>query len=52
MVGPMVAALLDIACVQGVTALRLDGNEVTAERETERGTETVKVSWPVALTGS
>src|SRR6185369_14394246 len=38
MVGPMVAALLGIACVQGVTALQIDGKEVTAKRETERGT--------------
>ena len=50
MVGPMVAALLDIACVQGVTALQIDGIVVTAKRETERGTETVKASLPVALT--
>lgn len=50
MVGPMVAALLGIACVQGVTALRIDGKEVTAKRETEKGTETVKASLPVALT--
>ena len=50
MVGPMVAALLGIACVQGVTALQMDGKDVTAQRETERGTETVKVSLPVALT--
>ncbi len=49
-VGPMVAALLGIACVQGVTALEIDGAAVTAKRETERGTETVKVSMPVALT--
>jgi electron transfer flavoprotein beta subunit len=50
MVGPMVAALLGIACVQGVTALEIGGTAVTAKRETERGTETVKVSMPVALT--
>ena len=50
MVGPMVAALLGIACVQGVIALQIDGNEVTAKRETERGTETVKASLPLMLT--
>ena len=50
MVGPMVAALLGIACVQGVTALRIDGKDATVKRETERGTETVKASLPVALT--
>lgn len=50
MVGPMVAALLGIACVQGVTALQLDEKDITAKRETERGTETVKASLPVALT--
>ena len=50
MVGPMVARLLDIPCVQAVTSLALDGKSVTAKRETERGTETVKASLPVALT--
>jgi len=50
MVGPMVAALLGIACVQGVTALQIDGAAVTVKRETERGTETVQASLPVVLT--
>jgi electron transfer flavoprotein beta subunit len=50
MVGPMVAALLGIACVQGVIALQIGGKEVTAKRETERGTETVKAPLPAMLT--
>jgi electron transfer flavoprotein beta subunit len=50
MVGPMVAELLDISCIQAVTALQIDGKVVTAKRDTERGTETVKASLPLALT--
>jgi electron transfer flavoprotein beta subunit len=50
MVGPMVASMLDIACLQGVIALQIDGEVVTAKREMEKGTETVKASLPVAVT--
>ena len=50
LVGPMVAALLDIPCVQGVTALRVTEDSVSADRETERGTESVQTPLPAAVT--
>ena len=50
LVGPMVAELLNIACVQGVTALRVADGTVHADRETERGTESVQTALPGLVT--
>ena len=50
LVGPMTAQLLDVPCVQGATALQVSDAAATVDRETERGTETVKAPLPVAVT--
>lgn len=50
MVGPMVAELLGIPCVQGVTALQVAAGTVRADRETERGRESVEAELPAMVT--
>jgi len=49
-VGPMVAELLDLACVTTVAHLELAGNKGTAEREIEGGVEVVEFPLPAVLT--
>src|SRR5207253_9209946 len=49
-VGPMVAELLDLACVTTVAHLELGGGRGTAEREIEGGLEVVECPLPVVLT--
>lgn len=50
LVGPMVAELLGIPCVTGVTALELQGHAARVTRETDRGTEVLRVPLPALLT--
>ena len=51
LVGPMVAELLGIPCVSGVTALEvLQDGAARVSRETDRGTEVLRASLPVLLT--
>src|SRR5947207_13807661 len=49
-VGPMVAELLDLACVTTVAHPELAGGKGTAEREIEGGIEVVEFPLPVVLT--
>ena len=49
-VGPMVAQLLDVACVTAVSHLTIDGTSGTAEREIEGGVEVVTFPLPAVLT--
>jgi electron transfer flavoprotein beta subunit len=49
-VGPMMATLLDWACVTEITALELGDGGGTARRESEHGVETVRFSLPAVLT--
>jgi electron transfer flavoprotein beta subunit len=49
-VGPMVAQLLDVACVTAVSHLTIDGTSGTAEREIEGGVEVVAFPLPAVLT--
>jgi electron transfer flavoprotein beta subunit len=49
-VGPMVATLLDRACVTGVVSLELGQDKVVCHREVEGGTEVVEASLPAVLT--
>jgi electron transfer flavoprotein beta subunit len=48
-VGPMVAQLLDIACVTAVSHLTIEGTSGTAEREIEGGVEVVAFPLPAVL---
>jgi len=50
LVGPMVAELLDIPCVIGVTELEVEGGAARVSRETDRGTEVLRAPLPVLLT--
>ena len=50
LVGPMVAELLGVPCVTGVTALELEGDTLKVSREVEGGRETLAVSLPAVLT--
>jgi len=50
LVGPMVAELLGVPCVTGVTALELQGGAAGLSRETDRGTEVLRAPLPVLLT--
>src|SRR5216110_3028884 len=49
-VGPMVAELLDLACVTTVAHLELAGGKGVAEREIEGGLEVVEFPLPAVLT--
>ena len=49
-VGPMVAQLLDMACVTAISHLTMDGAGGTAEREIEGGVEVVAFPLPAVLT--
>ncbi len=50
LVGPMVAELLGIPCVVGVTALEVQDGAARATRETDRGSETLGAPLPALLT--
>jgi len=50
LVGPMVAELLGIPCVIGVTALEMKDGAARVSRETDRGTEVLRAPLPVLLT--
>jgi electron transfer flavoprotein beta subunit len=49
-VGPMLAAVLDRACVTGVATYEVADGKVTCHREVEGGTEVVEASLPAVLT--
>jgi electron transfer flavoprotein beta subunit len=49
-VGPMLAALLDRACVTGVATFEVSGANVVCHREVEGGTEVVEARLPAVLT--
>ena len=49
-VGPMVAELLDVACVTGVSKLEIAGGKGRAERPVEGGVEVVEFSLPAVVT--
>jgi electron transfer flavoprotein beta subunit len=49
-VGPMVAELLDLACVTAVARLDLKDGQGTAEREIEGGVEVVSFTIPAVIT--
>jgi len=49
-VGPMVATLLDWACVTDVVELELGADGGTAKRETEAGVETLSFTLPAVIT--
>ncbi len=50
LVGPMVAELLGIPCVTGVTALEVQDGAARVTREIDRGTETLRTALPALLT--
>jgi electron transfer flavoprotein beta subunit len=50
LVGPMVAEILGIPCVTGVTGLEVAAGVATVTREVEGGTETLRVPLPALLT--
>ena len=50
LVGPMVAEILGIPCITGVTALETEGSAATVTREVEGGSETYAVTLPALLT--
>jgi electron transfer flavoprotein beta subunit len=50
LVGPMVAEILGIPCLTGITALETDGVTATVTREVEGGSETYVVTLPALLT--
>lgn len=50
LVGPMVAEFLGVPCAGGVTALEVQGGAARVTRETDRGTEVLKVPLPCLLT--
>ena len=49
-VGPMVATLMDRACVTGVVTFEIQGDSVVCTREVEGGTEVVGAALPAVLT--
>ncbi len=49
-VGPMLAELLDLPCVTGVTELEVEGGGVVCQREVEGGTEVVEAPLPAVVT--
>ncbi len=50
LVGPMVAELLGVPCVTGVTALEVQEGAARVSRETDRGTELLRAPLPTLLT--
>lgn len=50
LVGPMVAELLGVPCVTGVTALEVQEGVARVSRETDRGTELLRAPLPTLLT--
>ncbi len=50
LIGPMVAELLGLPCVIGVTALELEDGAARVSRETDRGTEVLRTPLPALLT--
>lgn len=50
LVGPMVAEILGIPCVTGVTGLEVADGVATVRREVEGGSETLRVTLPALLT--
>ena len=51
-VGPEVAELLDIAQITGARTLAIEGQKLTAERETDSGFETVECTLPALLSAT
>ena len=49
-VGPMVAELLDLPCVSGVSKLEIAGGKGTAHRAVEGGVEVVEFPLPAVIT--
>lgn len=49
-VGPLVAQLLGIPSVAGITSITVEGGTATACRETDDGSQTVKVTLPALFT--
>ena len=49
-VGPGLATKLNIPCITEVTSLNIEGNKVTATRNIEGATETIKANLPCAIT--
>ena len=49
-IGPLVSALLDYNIVSTVTAFKLDGATIIAEREIEGGKENIETSLPAIIT--
>ena len=47
--GPMLAELLGLPCVAGISALALEGNTLTVEREIEGGKEKYRTTTPAVL---
>jgi electron transfer flavoprotein beta subunit len=50
LVGPMVAELLGVPCVIGITSLTVENEAVRVSRETDRGTEALLAPLPALLT--
>ncbi|MDW7710339.1 MAG: electron transfer flavoprotein subunit beta/FixA family protein [Deferrisomatales bacterium] len=50
LVGPMTAEILGVACVVGVTSMEVRDGAVQVSRETDRGSETLRVALPAVLT--
>lgn len=50
LVGPMVAEILGVPCVTGVTGLEVADGVATVRREVEGGSETLRVTLPAVLT--
>ncbi|GAB4277934.1 MAG: electron transfer flavoprotein subunit beta/FixA family protein [Deferrisomatales bacterium] len=50
LVGPMVAELLGVGCMAGVTELTVEGDGVRARREAETGVETLEGALPLVVT--
>ena len=46
LVGPLVAQLLSIPCVAGITSLSVESGSALATRETDEGSQTVRVALP------
>ena len=50
LVGPMVAEILGIPCVVGITALEAEEGKARVTRETESGKETIELPFPALVT--
>ncbi len=49
-VGPMLAVLLDMACVTDVVSVSIEGRQATVKRESEAGVETYAAELPLVIT--